>query len=131
MKHLRLAAALVSAIGLATAATAFGHTAHAAGASVTVNTKNTSLGTFLVNSSGKTLYLDQGDKPPHFACLGGCLKAWPPLKATGTLKAAGAAKQADLGTVKGPGGIKWSPTRATRSTRSSPTRRASRRAVRA
>ena len=46
----------------------------------------------------------QGDKPPHFACLGGCLKAWPPLKATGTLKAGGGAKQADLGTVKGPGG---------------------------
>ncbi|MGH2851811.1 MAG: COG4315 family predicted lipoprotein [Solirubrobacteraceae bacterium] len=104
MKHLRLAAALVSAVALATAATALGHTAHAAGASVTVKTKHTSLGTFLVNSSGKTLYLDQGDKPPHFACLGGCLKAWPPLKATGTLKAAGAAKQSDLGTVKGPGG---------------------------
>lgn len=104
MKHLRLATALVSVVALATAATALGHSAHAAAGTVTVKTKHTSLGTFLVNSSGKTLYLDQGDKPPHFACLGGCLKAWPPLKATGTLKAGGGAKQADLGTVKGPGG---------------------------
>jgi predicted lipoprotein with Yx(FWY)xxD motif len=104
MKHLRLAAALVSVAALATAATALGHTAHAAGSTVIVKTKHGSLGTYLVNSTGHTLYMDQGDKPPHFACQGGCLKAWPPLKATGTLKAMGSAKQSDLGTVKGPGG---------------------------
>jgi predicted lipoprotein with Yx(FWY)xxD motif len=106
MSKLKLAAALASAVALASAATALGHTAHAAGGTVIVTTKHTSLGTVLVNASGRGLYLDQGDKPPHFACQGGCLKAWPPLKATGKLKAEGSAKQADLGTVKGPGGIK-------------------------
>ena len=70
-----------------------------------MNTRHTSLGTILVNGSGQTLYLDVGDKPPHFACTGGCLSAWPPLKAIGTLKAEGAAKQSDLGSVKG-GGFK-------------------------
>jgi predicted lipoprotein with Yx(FWY)xxD motif len=90
---------------LAMAASALAHTAHSAAATV-VTTKTTSYGTILVTSSGKTLYLDAGDKPGHPACKGGCLSIWPPLKASGTLKASGSAKKADLGTTKIAGGIK-------------------------
>src|SRR5262249_37162672 len=75
-----------------------------ASSSTVGTTKATSLGAILVPSSGRTLYFDTGDKPPKFACTGGCLKVWPPLKAVGTLKASGSAKQSLLGTTKGPAG---------------------------
>ena len=105
MRQLKLLIVAVSgAAALASAGVALGHSAHASTASTTVSAKKTSLGTILVTSSGKTLYLDKGDKPPHFACTGGCLAIWPPLKANGTLKASGGAIAGDLGKVKGPGG---------------------------
>ena len=93
---------MVSAAGLAAAALAA--VANASSPSTVVATGHTSLGTVLVTSAGKTLYLDTGDKPPKFACTGSCLKEWPPLKAVGTVKAAGSAKSSLLGTVKGPAG---------------------------
>ena len=68
--------------------------------------QKTSLGTILVTSSGRALYLDAADKPGHPACTRGCLLIWPPLKASGTPKASGGAKAADLGTTKIAGGIK-------------------------
>src|SRR3954452_21090449 len=43
----------------------------------------------LVDSSGKTLYVDEKDKPGAPACTGACLQAWPPLKATGATIAIG------------------------------------------
>ena len=101
MKRLKLLLAL-SSLGLA--GTALAGAAQAGTSSTVVSTKQTSLGTVLVNGSGQTLYLDTGDKPPHFACTGSCLKAWPPLKAVGTVKATGSAKASLLGTTKGPSG---------------------------
>ena len=89
---------------LALAGSASGQSAHSSGTTV-VTTMKTSLGTILVTSSGRALYLDVGDKPGHPACTGGCLSIWPPLKASGTPKAAGAAKVADLGTTKIAGGV--------------------------
>ena len=100
MKRLILLFALAGTAALVSAGAAIGHTAHAAGASVVVKTRQTKYGTILVSGSGRTLYVDSGDKPPHFACTGGCLQAWPPLKATGSLKAQGSAKAADLGSTK-------------------------------
>jgi predicted lipoprotein with Yx(FWY)xxD motif len=90
------AAAALAAAGLAGAAQA--------GSTTVVTTKSSSLGTILVTSAGRTLYLDTRDKPPKFACTGACLSAWPPLKAVGSLKAAGSAKRSLLGTSKGPAG---------------------------
>ena len=105
MRHFKLLiAALVGVSALASAGVALGSNAHASAASTTVSAKKTSLGTILVTSSGKTLYIDKSDKAGHFACTGGCLSIWPPLKANGTLKATGGAIAADLGKVKGPGG---------------------------
>jgi len=93
---------LVSGLALlaAGATVALAQSAHVAGSAATVSTKNTSLGTILVTSSGKTLYLDAGDKSGHFACTGGCLKVWPPLSTSGKPKAAGKVKASMLGTVK-------------------------------
>jgi predicted lipoprotein with Yx(FWY)xxD motif len=105
MKIHRVLLVLVALGALALASSAFGQSAHSAAATV-VTTKKTSLGTILVTSSGRALYLDAGDKPGHPACTGGCLSIWPPLKASGTPKAAGSANAADLGTTKIAGGIK-------------------------
>ena len=93
---------MVSVAGLAAAA--FAAVANASSPSTVVTTAHTSLGTVLVTSTGKTLYFDTSDKPPKFACTGSCLKAWPPLKAVGTVKAAASAKASLLGTVNGPAG---------------------------
>jgi predicted lipoprotein with Yx(FWY)xxD motif len=106
VKPLRILFIPLSLFALAAAGPALGQPAHASAVRTVVSTHHTSLGTFLVNSSGKTLYLDSADKPGHPACTGGCLTVWPPLKASGALKASGSAKAADLGTTKGPGGIK-------------------------
>lgn len=35
----------------------------------------------LVDSKGRTLYVDEKDKPGQPACTGACLQAWPPVKA--------------------------------------------------
>jgi predicted lipoprotein with Yx(FWY)xxD motif len=105
MKIHRLLLAAVAVGTLALAGSAFGQSAHSAAATV-VTTKKTSLGTILVTSSGRTLYLDAADKPGHPACTGGCLSIWPPLKATGATKASGSAKAADLGTTKIADGVK-------------------------
>lgn len=107
MKHIKLLLALAALVALGTTAAAFAGTAHTSASQTVVNTKKTSLGVILVNGSGQTLYLDAGDKPPHFACTGGCLQAWPPLIANGTLKAKGAAKASMLKSVKGVNGKKW------------------------
>jgi predicted lipoprotein with Yx(FWY)xxD motif len=104
MNQLKPLVALASLGALALAGTAFASTPHVTAPAKIVSTKHTSLGTILVTGSGQTLYLDTGDKPPHFACTGACLKAWPPLKAIGTVKASGAAKAALLGATNGPGG---------------------------
>src|ERR1700722_19840989 len=106
MRRLTATIIPIAAAALATAGVALASSAHTSAASTVVNTKHTSLGTILVNGAGDTLYLDVGDKPPHFACTGACVSAWPLDKAVGKLMAKGAAKQADLGSVKGPGGVK-------------------------
>jgi predicted lipoprotein with Yx(FWY)xxD motif len=105
MKTRRLLLVSIVAGTLGLTGSAFGQSAHASAATV-VTAKQTSLGLILVTSSGQTLYLDAADKPGHPACTGGCLSIWPPLKATGALKAAGKAKGSMLGTTKIAGGIK-------------------------
>jgi len=39
----------------------------------------------LVDSQGRTLYVDENDKPGMPNCTGACLQIWPPLKATGAI----------------------------------------------
>jgi predicted lipoprotein with Yx(FWY)xxD motif len=72
--------------GAATAATP----KTSSGASATVGVANSSLGSILVNSTGRTLYLFKADVGANSACAGACATAWPPLLATGTPTAGGA-----------------------------------------
>jgi predicted lipoprotein with Yx(FWY)xxD motif len=71
----------------------------AAATSTVIATSSNSGMTFLVNGSGDAVYLWAKDGKNMSACTGACASAWPPVQATGTVTAAGAAKSADLGTI--------------------------------
>ena len=64
------------------------------------------LGTVLVNSKGRTLYMFVRDKRKKVTCVGSCAVAWPPVKLPKGAKAvaAGKAKAALLGSDKNPAG---------------------------
>jgi predicted lipoprotein with Yx(FWY)xxD motif len=76
------------------------NTSNSSGAASTVSTKTSSLGTFLVDGNGRTLYLWDADHGSMRTCTGACAQAWPPLTTTGTPKASGAVKSSLLGTTK-------------------------------
>ena len=62
-----------------------GSTTTTAPAATTVKTASTSVGTFIVNADGKTLYAYMPDGTGTTAmCTGGCAGIWPPLMASGT-----------------------------------------------
>ena len=72
----------------------------AANKAATVQTKTLKkLGTILVNSKGRTLYMFVPDHRKKVTCKGSCAVAWPPLKLKKGLKptAGGAARKKLLG----------------------------------
>jgi len=95
------AAALVLVLALAGIATAAGHSSarKAASKQAVVTTRKTKLGTILVNSKGRTLYMFVPDHRKKVTCKGSCAVAWPPLKLKKGLKptAGGAARKKLLG----------------------------------
>jgi predicted lipoprotein with Yx(FWY)xxD motif len=54
-------------------------TTTAAASGATINTGQTSLGTVLVNSEGRTLYHFAKDTATTSACTGQCATTWPPI----------------------------------------------------
>jgi predicted lipoprotein with Yx(FWY)xxD motif len=66
----------------------------------TVATASTSLGTILVDGSGRTLYLFAKDQPNQSACAGACAAAWPADQSSGTPKAGSGVTASMLGTIK-------------------------------
>jgi predicted lipoprotein with Yx(FWY)xxD motif len=89
------ALALVAALGVGTAALA------AKGSSkATVKTRSTSLGTILVDSKGRTLYLFEKDTKNKSKCSGACAANWPPTLVSGKPTAGGKAVSSRLGTTK-------------------------------
>jgi predicted lipoprotein with Yx(FWY)xxD motif len=65
-----------------------------------VGTSTSSLGTFLVDAKGRSLYLWDADHGSKSVCSSACATAWPPLTTTGKPKASGMAKSSLLGTTK-------------------------------
>jgi predicted lipoprotein with Yx(FWY)xxD motif len=76
------------------------NTSNRSGAASTVSSKTSSLGTFLVDANGRTLYVWDADHGSKSTCSGACAQAWPPLTTTITPKASGAVKASLLGTTK-------------------------------
>jgi predicted lipoprotein with Yx(FWY)xxD motif len=72
----------------------------ASGQPATVGAANEgNLGTVLVDSEGRTLYLFQKDSGTQSACFGACASAWPPLRATGTPTVGDGANASLVGTT--------------------------------
>jgi predicted lipoprotein with Yx(FWY)xxD motif len=57
------------------------------------------LGQFLVDGSGRRLYLFEADKGDSSTCYDACAQAWPPLVTTGPPGAGTGAAAAELGTT--------------------------------
>jgi predicted lipoprotein with Yx(FWY)xxD motif len=70
-----------------------------AASSATVSVESTGLGSILVDSKGRTLYLFAKDTGTKSACSGGCATAWPPLRASGKPTAGSGATKSLLGTT--------------------------------
>src|ERR1700730_2358590 len=98
-------AAAIPLVALAVAACGGGGGATAAtpktstGASASVGVANNSLGSILVDSTGRTVYLFKADSGTSSACSGACATAWPPLLATGTPTAGTGPTASKLGTI--------------------------------
>ena len=54
------------------------------GPSATIAVRSTALGQILVDGSGRTLYLFEGDSGTASSCYGACAGVWPPATSTGT-----------------------------------------------
>jgi predicted lipoprotein with Yx(FWY)xxD motif len=96
-----LATAAVSATAQATA------TSSTAAKTVVVSTRKLpKLGTVLVNSKGRTLYMFVPDKQKKVTCVKSCAVIWPPVKLPKGAKpiAAGKAKSSLLGSDPNPAG---------------------------
>ncbi len=97
--------AVIPLVALAVAACGGGGAATAAkpktssGASATVGVANSSLGSILVDSTGRTLYLFKADSGTQSACAGACATAWPPLLATGNPTGGAGLTASKLGTI--------------------------------
>jgi len=65
-----------------------------------ITAKSSSLGTFLVDAKGRTLYLWDADKGAMSTCNGGCATEWPPLTTKVAPKAGTGVKASLLGTSK-------------------------------
>jgi predicted lipoprotein with Yx(FWY)xxD motif len=72
----------------------------ATSSAATITAKSSSLGTFLVDSKGRTLYLFDADHGAMSTCNGACAEDWPPLTTTGKPKAGAGVKSSLLGTSK-------------------------------
>jgi len=65
-----------------------------------VTAKSSSLGTFLVDAKGRTLYLWDADHGAMSTCNGACATDWPPLTTKAAPKAGAGVKASLLGTSK-------------------------------
>lgn len=72
----------------------------AASARTVVKTRHNSLGTYLVDAKGNTLYRFMKDTTRKSRCNGSCAQFWPPLIKHGKLVAGGHAKASKLSTSK-------------------------------
>jgi predicted lipoprotein with Yx(FWY)xxD motif len=69
-------------------------------AATTISAKSSTLGTFLVDGKGRTLYLWDADHGAMSTCNGDCATDWPPLTTNAKPKAGAGVKASLLGTSK-------------------------------
>ncbi|QIQ05049.1 COG4315 family predicted lipoprotein [Streptomyces liangshanensis] len=74
-------------------------TGSGSGTAVSVDARSGSLGTYLTDSAGRTLYLFASDTGSRSTCDGACAAQWPPLTASGTAKAGSGVTGGKLNTI--------------------------------
>jgi predicted lipoprotein with Yx(FWY)xxD motif len=101
MRKMSMALAAVAVLGCAAlVGTASADHATAAAAQATLKTHKGKLGTFLVNRSGRSLYLFESDTSKKSSCDGRCAKAWPPVLTSSKPSATAGLKASRIGTIK-------------------------------
>jgi predicted lipoprotein with Yx(FWY)xxD motif len=84
-KFASAAAGLVTLIALVAGCASGSSSAKPGSAAVGgLKTKSTSIGTVLVDGSGRTVYELDGDTAANQTCTGDCLVAWPPVMVNGS-----------------------------------------------
>lgn len=78
---------------------AAGSSSAAAGGGMVIKTASSSAGTFLVDGSGRAVYLWVKDTGDASTCSGACAGAWPPVTTTAAPTVSGGAQASDLGTI--------------------------------
>jgi predicted lipoprotein with Yx(FWY)xxD motif len=66
----------------------------------TLSASSTSIGTVLVDGSGRTLYTFARDSGGKSNCNGACAQNWPPAKASGALKAGSGVTKSKLSAIR-------------------------------
>lgn len=87
-------------------AQAGGATGSGSSGAVTVEAHSGPMGTFLTDGSGKSLYLFNSDTATKSNCSGTCTTYWPPLTASGAVKASGSVTAGKLTTITRSDGTK-------------------------
>jgi predicted lipoprotein with Yx(FWY)xxD motif len=72
----------------------------ASGQATTVNVARTGLGTVLVDSKGRTIYLFKRDSGTKSVCRGECANDWPPVRANGEATVGDGANASMVATTK-------------------------------
>src|SRR5690349_3399470 len=84
----------------ATAASSSASSSSSSGSGPAIKTRTTSLGTFLVDGQGRTLYMFEADKKNMSNCPSSCLSIWPGMTEKGMPTVSGGVDAAKLGTAK-------------------------------
>jgi predicted lipoprotein with Yx(FWY)xxD motif len=72
---------------------------NATGSSVTLDTKSGSVGTYLTDGSGRSLYEFAPDTSSMSNCTGACVSAWPPLISRSPTTAGSGVTASDIGSI--------------------------------
>lgn len=93
-------AALSLTFGLSVASAASSSSSSSARTGTTIAVASSKLGRILVDQRGRTLYLFAKDRNGKSSCSGSCATYWPPVIASGKLRAGTGAKASLLGTTR-------------------------------
>jgi predicted lipoprotein with Yx(FWY)xxD motif len=85
---------------------AIGTAGAGASGSTRVQVRQGSLGRFLVDGRGRSVYLFERDRRGRSACFGACAAVWPPLLAGGRVTRGAGVSASRLGTVARRGGAR-------------------------
>ena len=102
-----LLAVAIAAIAAFFVATSDGTTRSAAPASSAVSLEQTSVGSVLVDASGRTLYLFEGDRPDVSTLSAAGRAIWPPFTAKAKPSAMSGASAALIGTIPASGQVTY------------------------